>query len=191
MRWWKDAFRLSWTDWMVPCELWGDPGIDDHPSERLAESQEWTSTSIQTGRTYGSTRGTGNSYSNATGSQQPRNPTKNRGGSIGSRPISNERPTREAHASGRIDSINWNHSNQGTDKPSDSDRREDPEHQTTSMNDQTGFSRDASAMATAFKPLNRSLETFSRGCLGPMSAVRNLKGCSRNPDARRMNLTVV
>ena len=52
-------------------------------------------------RTYGSTRKMGSSYSNATGSQWSRNPTNNREGSIGRRPISNARPTREAHATGR------------------------------------------------------------------------------------------
>ena len=35
-----------------------------------------------------------------------------------------------------------------------------PEPQTTDKNDQAGYSRDATAMATAFEPLNRSLETI-------------------------------
>ena len=35
-----------------------------------------------------------------------------------------------------------------------------PEPQTTDKNNQAGYSRDATAMATAFEPLNRSLETI-------------------------------
>ena len=46
------------------------------------------------------------------------------------------------------------HSNQGKSQPSNSDSRE------TDNSDQTGPSRDAAAMAKAFEPLNRSLETF-------------------------------
>ena len=75
------------------------------------------------GRTYGSTRGRGYSYSNDTGSQRPRNPTNIRGSSSGSRPISNEKPTREAQVVGRGDSTNWSHSNQRRAQPSDSDGR--------------------------------------------------------------------
>ena len=59
---------------------------------------------------------------------------------------SNKRPTRDAHASGRGDSLHRNHSNQGKSQPSDFDRREVLEHET--------------AMATAFKPLNKSMKTF-------------------------------
>ena len=40
------------------------------------------------------------------------------------------------------------------------DMNEVPEPQTTDKNDQAGYSRDATAMATAFEPLNRSLETI-------------------------------
>ena len=65
------------------------------------------------GRTYGSTRGRGNSNCNATRNSRPRNPTNIRGTSFGSLPISNKRPTRDAHASRKSDSRNWNHSNQG------------------------------------------------------------------------------
>ena len=60
----------------------------------------------------------------------------------------------DANATGRGDSKNWNHSNQGKSQPSDSDRRE------WDNKDQAGHSRDATAMATVFEPLNRSLETF-------------------------------
>ena len=48
----------------------------------------------------------------------------------------------------RCDFRSWSHANQGRNNPSDSDRRENPEP------------RDATSMATAFEPLNRSLETF-------------------------------
>ena len=44
--------------------------------------------------------------------------------------------------------------NQGRSHPSDSDRK------WTDSNDQAGYSRDTMAMATAFEPLNRSLENF-------------------------------
>ena len=112
------------------------------------------------GRTYGSTRGRGNSSSNTTGNNSPRSPTNAKGGSDGSRPISSERPLRDTNATGRSDSTNWNHSNQGRSQPSDSDRRESQEPQSADNNDQAGHSRDAAALATAFEPLNRSLETF-------------------------------
>ena len=55
---------------------------------------------------------------------------------------------------------NWNHSNQGRAQLSDSDRRGVPEPQTTDKNNQAGYSRDATAIATAFELLNRSLKTF-------------------------------
>ena len=54
----------------------------------------------------------------------------------------------------------WKNSKKKKAQPSDSDRREIPEPQTTEISDQTGHSRDATAIATAFEPLNRSLETF-------------------------------
>ena len=61
---------------------------------------------------------------------------------------------REANATGRGDPTSWSHSNQGRSQPTYSNRRE------TDNNDQAGHSRDATAMATAFEPLNMSLETF-------------------------------
>ena len=67
---------------------------------------------------------------------------------------------RETNATGRSDSTNWNHSNQGRSQPSDSDRREIQEPQSAEKNYQARHSRDTEAMATAFEPLNRSLETF-------------------------------
>ena len=90
------------------------------------------------GRSYGSTRGRGNSSSNATGNNRPRGQTNTRGGSIDSRPISSERLMRDANATGRSVSTNWNHSNQGRSQPSDSDRRKILEPKSTDNNDQAG-----------------------------------------------------
>ena len=59
---------------------------------------------------------------------------------------------------GRCDSRNWSHANQGRSHPSDSDRREKPEPLSGGNDAQAGHSRDATTMATAFEPLNRSLE---------------------------------
>ena len=60
----------------------------------------------------------------------------------------------------RCDSRNWSHANKGRSHPSDSDRRENPEPLSWGNAAQAGHSRDATSMATAFEPLNRSLETF-------------------------------
>ena len=50
----------------------------------------------------------------------------------------------------------------GRNNPGDSDRRDVPNTEPLSVGDytQAGHSRDATAMATAFEPLYRSLETF-------------------------------
>ena len=112
-------------------------------------------------------------------------PMNKRGGTTGSRPISSERPMRDANATGRSDSTSWNQSNQGRSQPSDSDRRE------MDSNDQAGYSRDATAMATVFEPLNRSWKLSSRGYLGPVNAAKSPEGYSRNQDAIRTNLTAV
>ena len=74
-------------------------------------------------KTYGPTRGRGSSSSYATGDNRPRGPNI-RGSSTGNRPTSNERPTQDTHATGRCDSRNRSHANQGRSHPSDSDRRE-------------------------------------------------------------------
>ena len=110
-------------------------------------------------RTYGSTRGRGSSSSYATGDNRSRGPNI-RGSSTGNRTTSNERPTQDTHATGRCDSRNLSHANQGRSHPSDSDRRKNPEPLSGGNDAQAGHSRDAASMATAFKPLNRSLETF-------------------------------
>ena len=106
--------------------------------------------------TYGSTRVRGSSSSYATGDNRPRG--KNiRGGSNGNRPTSNERPMQNANATGRCDSTNWSHAGQGRNLHSDSNS---PELLSEGDDAQAGHSRDATSMATAFEPLNRSLETF-------------------------------
>ena len=95
----------------------------------------------------------------ATEDNRPRGPNI-RGSSTGNRPTSNERPTQVTHATGRCDSRNRSHANQGRINPSDSDRMENPEPLSGGNETQEGHSRDAISMPTAFEPLNRSLETF-------------------------------
>ena len=110
-------------------------------------------------RTYGSTRGRGSSFSYATGDNRPRGPNL-RGGSSANRPTSDERPTRDANTTGRCDFTSWSHAEQVKSQPGDSNRREIPEPPSEGNDAQAGHSRDAAVMATAFEPLNRSLETF-------------------------------
>ena len=109
--------------------------------------------------THESTRERGSSSSCATGDNRPRGPNM-RGSSTGNRPTSNERPTQDKHATGRCDSRTWSHANQGRSHPCDSDRRENPEPLSGGNDARVGHSRDATSMATAFEPLNMSLETF-------------------------------
>ena len=96
-------------------------------------------------RTYGSTRGWGSSSSYATWDNRPRGPNI-RGSSTGNRPTSNEQPTQDTHATGRCDSRNWSHVNQGRSHPSDSDRRENPEPLSGGNDDQA----EPSSRALAF-----------------------------------------
>ena len=119
-------------------------------------------------RTYGSTRGRGSSAGYATGDNRTWGPHL-RGSSTGNRHTSNERPTQGAHATGRGDSRSRSHvspglsrASQGRNNPCDSDRRDVPNTEPLSGGDDTqaGHSRDATAMVTAFEPLNISLETF-------------------------------
>ena len=110
-------------------------------------------------RTNGSTRGRGSSSGYATLDNRTRGPDI-RGSSSGTRQTSNERPTQDAHAIGRCDSRNRIHATQGRNNPSDSDSRENPEPLSGGDDTQAGHSRDTTSMATAFEPLNRSLETF-------------------------------
>ena len=98
-----------------------------HPRETSREPKVNFNEHSNERRTYGSTRGRSNPSSGATGSNTPRNPTNIRGGSIGSRPISNEQASRDAHARGRGDFINWNHTNEGRTQLRDSYRRYVPD----------------------------------------------------------------
>ena len=117
-------------------------------------------------RTYGSTRGSSSGY--ATKDNRTWGPNS-RASSTGKRQTSNERPTQGTHATGRGDSGNRRHASpgrsrvgQGGDTHGDSDCRDAPNTEPLTRCDDTqaGHSRDATAMATAFEPLNRSLETF-------------------------------
>ena len=93
----------------------------------------------------------------------------NRASSTGNRQTSNERPTQGTHATGRGDSGNRRHASPGRshvgqrgNTHGDSDCRDAPNKEPLTRCDDTqaGHSRAATAMATAFEPLNRSLETF-------------------------------
>ena len=116
-------------------------------------------------RTYGSTRGRGSSSGYATGDNRIRGPN----GRAGNRQTSNERPTQGTHTTGKGDSGNRRHASpwmshvgRGGNSHGDSDCRDAPNTEPLTWCDDTqaGHSRDATAMATAFGPLNRSLETF-------------------------------
>ena len=118
-------------------------------------------------RTYGSTRGRGSSSGYATRDNRTWG-LNSRASSTGNRQTSNERPTQGTRATGRSDSGNRGHASpgrshvgEGGKTHGDSDCRDSPntEPLTGCENTQAGHSRDATAMATAFEPLNRSLET--------------------------------
>ena len=94
-----------------------------------------------------------------TGDNRTRGPNI-RGSSTRNRQTSNERPTQDTHATGRCDSRNRSNASQGRNHPSDQVRREKPEPSSGGNDTQSGHSRDVTSMATAFEPLNRSLETF-------------------------------
>ena len=126
--------------------------------------------------TYGYTRGRGSSSSYVIGGNRQRGPII-RGSSTGNRQTSNERPTQDTHATGRRDSVNWGHAYQGRSHPSDSNGRENPEPLSEFNDAQARHSRDATSMATAFEPLNRSLETF---------LTRLLKTSERSENSRRV-----
>ena len=118
-------------------------------------------------RTYGSTRGRGSSSDYATRDNRTWGPNS-RASSTGNRQTSNERPTQGTHATGRRDSGSRRHASpgrshvgQGGNSHGDSDCRDAPKTEPLTGCDDTqaGHSR-CYAMATAFEPLNRSLETF-------------------------------
>ena len=119
-------------------------------------------------RTYGSTRGRGNSSGYAPGYNR-RWGSNIGGSSTGNRQTSKERPTQGTHATGRGDSSNRSHASpgmshvsQGRNNPSESDGREVPSAEPLSGGNgtQAGHSREVTSIATAFEHLNRSLETF-------------------------------
>ena len=119
-------------------------------------------------RADGSTRGRGSSLGYTTRDHRTWDPNS-RASSTGNRQTSNERPTQGTHATGRGDSSNRrnakpgrSHVGQGGNIYGDSDCRDSAhaEPSTRCEDTQAGHSRDATAMATAFEPLNRSLETF-------------------------------
>ena len=119
-------------------------------------------------KTYGYTRGRGSSSGYATRDYRTWGPNS-RASSTGNRQTSNERPSQGTHATGRSDSGNRGHASPGRshvgqagNTHGDSDCRDAPhtEPLTRCEDTQAGHSRDATAMATAFEPLNRSLETF-------------------------------
>ena len=119
-------------------------------------------------KTYGSTRGRGSSSGYATRGNTAWGPNS-RASSTGNRQTSNERPTQSTHATGRSDSSKMGHTSprrshmgQAGNAHGDSDCRDAPhtEPSTRCEYTQAGHSRDATAMATAFEPLNMSLETF-------------------------------
>ena len=116
-------------------------------------------------RTYGSTRARGSSSGYATRDNRTWGPNS-RASSTGDVQTSNERPKQ---GTGRSDSGNTRHASpgrshvgQGGNTHGDSDCRDAPNTEPSTRCDETqaGHSRDATAMATAFEPLNRSLETF-------------------------------
>ena len=114
---------------------------------------------------YGSTRGRGSSSGYATRGNGAWGPNS-RASSTGNRQTSNERPTQGTHANERSESGNRGHASprrshvgQAGNTHGDSDCRDAPPL-TRCEDTQAGHSRDATAMATAFEPLNRSLETF-------------------------------
>ena len=119
-------------------------------------------------KTYGSTRGRGSSSGYATRGNTAWGPNS-RANSTGNRQTSDERPTQGTHATGRSDSGNRGHASpkrshvgQAGNAHGDSDCRDAPhtEPSTRCEDTQAGHSRDATAISTAFEPLNRSLETF-------------------------------
>ena len=119
-------------------------------------------------KTYGSTRGRGSSSGYATRGNTAWGPNS-KASSTGNRQTSNERPTQNTHATGRSDSGNRGHASprrshmgQAGNAHGDSDCRDAPhtEPSTRCEDTQAGHSRDATALATSFEPLNRSLETF-------------------------------
>ena len=136
-------------------------------------------------RTYGSTRGRGSSSGYATRDNRTWGPNS-RASSTENRQTSNERPTQGTHATGGGDSGNRRHASpgrshvgQGGNTHGDSDNRDASNTEPLIRCDDTqaGHSRDATAIATAFEPLNRSLETFRRVSKKPRCYKDESDGC--------------
>ena len=150
-------------------------------------------------RIYGSTRGRGSSSGYATRGSRTWGPNS-RTSSTGNRQTSNERPTQVTHATGRSDSGNRGHASparshvgRGGNTYGDFDCRDAPHTEPLSRceDTQTGHSRDATAMATAFEPLNRSLETFLTRLSKTNERSENPEGSLRNQGAIKTNLMAV
>ena len=157
-------------------------------------------------KTYGSTRGRESSAGYATGDNRTWGPNI-RGSSTDNRQTSNERPTQGTHATGRGDFRNrshaspgsshaspgMSHASQGRNNSSESDGREVPSAEPLSGGNDTqaGHSREATTKATAFEPLNRSLETFLRGYLESLNVAKSPEEFLRNQDATKTNLMAV
>ena len=147
-------------------------------------------------RTYGSTRGRGSSSVYATRDNRTWGPNS-RAKSTGNRQTSNERPTQNTHVTGRSDSGNRRHASPGRshvgregNTHGDSDCRDarNTEPLTKCDDTQARHSRDATAMATAFEPLNRSLETFLTRLSRTNERSENPEESLRNQDATKTNL---
>ena len=110
-------------------------------------------------KTYGSTRGRGSSSGYATRGNGTWGPNS-RTSSTGNKQTSNERPTQGTHANGRSDSGNRGHASPRRGHEDTQAGNTHTEPLTRCEDTQAGHSRDATAMATAFEPLNRSLVTF-------------------------------
>ena len=150
-------------------------------------------------RTYGSTKGRGSSSGFTTRDNRTWSPNS-RASSTGNRQNSNERPTQGTLATGRGDSGNRRHASlgrshvgQGGNSYRDSDCRGAPNKEplTRCADTQAGHSRDATAMATSFEPLNRSLETFLTKLSRTNERSEKSRESLRNQDAIKTNLMAV
>ena len=90
---------------------------------------------------------------------------------------------------GRCDCTNWSHADQGRNRPSDANKRQNPELLSEGNDARAGHSRVAASMATAFEPLNRSLKSFLTRL--PVNAARGPGEYLRNRDVIKTNLTAV
>ena len=143
-------------------------------------------------RIYGSTRSSCSSSSYATGDKRPRG-LNIRGGSNGNRPTSNERTMQNANAGLQnarlgdviVQSVIVSHADQGRNRPSDANKRQNPELLSEGNDARAGHSRVAASMATAFEPLNRSLESFLTRL--PVNAARGPGEYLRNRDVIKTN----